>query len=158
MSIDANSLNEIKNSLKTLDAQELRMHLLRLAKYKKENKELLSFILYLEGDMNQFLKDVKHEMDEGFSALNTSTSYISAKGLRKVLKMVNKYIKFSADKNAEVEWLIHFCKKMKASPVRIGSSVVLTNLYNRQVERIYRALEHLHDDQRADFRQDFDAL
>jgi hypothetical protein len=156
--MDPASLNDIKKALQTMSAEKLREYCLRMAKYKKENKELLGFILFLEDDILQFTKDVKYEMDQAFAVLNSNTTYLSAKGLRKILKSVNKYIKFSGNKELEVELLLHFCKKMKNAPVRLQSSVVLGNLYSRQVERIYRALDGLHEDKQADYRKDIAAV
>jgi hypothetical protein len=152
------SLNDIKKALQAMPADKVREYCLRLAKYKKENKELLGYILFLEDDIIQFSKDVRHEIDQAFTLLNSNTTYLSAKGLRKILKSVNKYIKFAGNKEVETELLIYFCKKMKKSPVRLTSSVVLNNLYSRQLERIYRAVENLHEDKQADYRSDISSL
>lgn len=158
MSIDPASLQDIKNALKNMAPEEVQTLLLRLARHKKENKELLSFALFLEVDSAQFIKDVKHEIDVAFLSLNTGTAYMSMKGLRKILKLVNKFIKFSASREVETELIIYFCKKILESPVRLHSSTVLANLYQRQLERIYRAVEYLHEDIRMDYRSDLDLL
>jgi hypothetical protein len=151
MSIESNSLNEIKSALKTLKPQQLQEYLLRMAKYKKENKELLSFILFLEQDISQFVKDVKHEIDLAFDSLHISSTYLSAKGLRKILKFINKFIKFTGSKEVELELLIYLCLKIKRSPIRLRSSVVLTNLYRRQMERAVKAMTALHEDKQHDY-------
>ncbi|MBS3915180.1 MAG: hypothetical protein KG003_11825 [Bacteroidetes bacterium] len=156
--MDNASLNDIKKALQILPQEKMVEHFLRLAKYKKENKELLGFILFLEEDLRQYLVDVKLEIDAAFSELNATSAYYSAKGLRKILKMTNKHIKFAANKEIEADLLIHYCKKMKEIPFRIGSSVVLTNLYNRQVERVIRAIETLHEDKIMDYRESLNLI
>jgi hypothetical protein len=156
--MDFPSVNDIKKVLSQLPPEKLQEYMLRLAKYKKENKELLGFILFLEEDITQYVKDIKLEMDELFSVLNTGTTYFAAKGLRKILKLTNKYIKFTGSKEVEADLLIHFCKKMKKAPIKLQSSVVLTNLYQRQVDRVKRAVEALHEDIRVDYRADIAAL
>lgn len=157
-SLAAASLNEVKKALETMTDRQLREYCLRMAKYKKENKELLSYILFLESDVDGFVRDIKHETDDLFAAINTDTLYLSTKSLRKILRVLNKYIKFSGNKIVEVEVLLYFCQKLKKSKIRIMSSVTLTNLYNRQVEKVYRALRNLHEDLLSDYQHEFDSL
>jgi hypothetical protein len=156
--MDTASLSEIKAALKVMSREALEQQLLRMAKYKKENKELLSFILFDEEDKLQFIKDCKHEMGLLFASINFSTSYVSAKGLRKILKFVTKCVRFSADKTVEIELLAEFCSQMSALAPRFRSSTVLAQLYDKQVEKVYRAMEHLHEDIRADYRKLAQAL
>lgn len=158
MSIDPASLNDIKNALKTMGKDEMQELVLRLARHKKENKELLSYVLFLEENQRQFIADLKHELDTAFKGLHSGTAYLSMKGLRKILKWLNKFIKFSGNRETEAELVIYFCTKIMESEVRLHSSVVLANLYNRQVERAYRVIEYLQEDKRADFRADMDKL
>lgn len=158
MAIEPNSLNAIKNTLKTLGENELREHLLRLSKYKKENKELLSFILYLEHDKNQFVKDVKLEIKSAFEILNRSNNYYTTKGLRKILRWVNKFIKFSGDSETEVELLLNFCENMRAFQIPTERSTVLLNMYNRQLDRARKAVMQMHEDKAGDYRKVLESL
>ncbi|MCC7298411.1 MAG: hypothetical protein IT244_08770 [Bacteroidia bacterium] len=154
MSIDPASIHDIKNALKTLTPVQVQDYIMRLAKYKKENKEFLSFLLFMSGDLQQYIKDVKHQIEVGFGSLNTGSTYISVKGIRKILKLANKHIKFSGDKVVETEVLIWFCYQLKNSHIRLASSSVLKNMYDRQMQRIYRSMELLHEDIQADYRKE----
>src|SRR5207245_1911309 len=102
-----------KASLKEKDAKELTDLCLRLARYKKENKELLTFLLFESDNLPAFVQSVNEEIDEGFASLNTSTYYLAKKGLRKILRSANKYIRYAANKAVEVEVLLHFCTAFK---------------------------------------------
>jgi hypothetical protein len=62
----AASINEIKKELGELDAKALRDICMRLAKYKKENKELLTYLLFEAHDEAGYVNAVKSEMDELF--------------------------------------------------------------------------------------------
>jgi len=50
--------------------------------------------------------------------------------------------------------LIWFCYQLKNSHIRLASSSVLKNMYDRQMQRIYRSMELLHEDIQADYRKE----
>lgn len=147
------SLSIIKKELKNLPKEDLQEIIIRLAKYKKENKELLSYLLFESINEQAFVKSVKEEIDGQFSFLNRSSAYLAKKTLRKVLRTTNKYIKFSGLKETEIELLIYFCIKMRKSGIRMNSSRVVLNMYQRQVERIRKVLSMLHEDLQFDYEE-----
>lgn len=152
------SLSEIKKELKVLSPQQLQEILLRLAKYKKENKELLSYLLFEAFNQQAYIQSVKEEIDEQFSHLNKSSNYLAKKTLRKVLRTTRKYIKFSGSKQTEIELLIYFCQKLKNTQLHRRSNRVITNIYFREVERIKKVLSMLHEDLRIDYEDELEKL
>jgi hypothetical protein len=156
--MDIASISNIKKELKNLPPEELQEVINRLAKYKKENKELLSYLLFEAYNEDQYIRQVKEEIDAQFLSLNSSSFYLAKKTLRKVLRTTNKNIRFSGKKETEIELLLHFCKKMKASSLNYKSSKVVFNLYLNQVKRIQKAISMLHEDLQYDFREELEAL
>src|SRR6056297_1017688 len=152
------SISEIKKELKNLSPQQLQDICIRLAKYKKENKELLSYLLFESFNEQHFIQEVKEEIDEQFTHLNRSSFYLAKKTLRKVLRTTRKYIRFSGSKQTEVELLIYFCQKMKESGLKSRSSRVIQNMYARQVERIKKALSMMHEDLQLDYSEEVEKL
>lgn len=152
------SLSEIKKELKNLPPLQLQEICIRLAKYKKENKEFLNYLLFEAVNEQVFIQNVKEEMDDQFKNLNRSSFYLAKKTLRKVLKTTQKYIKFSDSKQTEIELLIYFCQKMNNSGLRIRSSRVVLNLYERQVDRIRKVLSMLHEDLQFDYEEAVEQL
>ena len=152
------SISEIKQELTNASSKELLELCLRVIKYKKENKELLTFLLFEAHDLPSYTENIKREMDEQFALINQSTLYLAKKSLRKILKTTNKYIKYTASKEAEVELLIYYCNKIKASGIRIKKSVALTNLYNNQVKKIKAVIETLHEDLQHDYNREIEEL
>ena len=152
------SLSEIKKELNTLTPKQLLEICIRLAKYKKENKELLHYLLFESANRQIFIDSVKAEIDDQFKNLNRSSFYLAKKTIRKVLKTTNKYIKFSSDKETEIELRIYFCIKLRKSGLRLSSSRVLLNLYQNQVKRIRSVLAMLHEDLQYDYQQILDEL
>ncbi|HCT29610.1 MAG TPA: hypothetical protein DIW31_02500 [Bacteroidales bacterium] len=154
----AASLNELKNELNSLKPAELTALCMRLAKYKKENKELLTYLLFEANDEGSYIEGVKREIDTGFEGMNRSNLYFAKKSIRKVLRITNKYVKYSGSKQTEVELLIYFCKTLIAYELPINSSTILFNLYQKQLQRIRKALSLLHEDIQYDYKDDLESL
>ena len=84
---------------------------MRMAKHKKENKELLTYLLFEAHDEPAFVSNVKAEMDELFCSLPSGNVYYIKKSLRKILRIVNKQIKYSGLKQTELELRLYFAGK-----------------------------------------------
>ena len=148
------SLKEIKTELKILHPSRLMEVCLRLAKFRKENKELLSYLLFESEDEKSYVKDVKAVIDELFAEVRISNSYHAKKSIRKILSVANKHIKYSGSKQTEVEILIHFCKKLKKSGIPIHATSALGSLYARQIQKIHKSLATLHEDLQFDYMEE----
>ena len=156
--IETASLNEIKKELKTLSPQQLQEITIRLAKYKKENKELLSYLLFDAFNQQIFIENVKQEIDGQFENLNKSSYYLAKKTIRKVLRTTRKYVRFSGSKQTEIELLIYFCQKLKTTRLHRRSNTVITNMYFREVEKVKKVLSTLHEDLQYDYQDEIKNL
>src|SRR5690606_39598156 len=115
------SVKEIKQELGHLNNQELMAICLRLSKFKKENKELLTYLLFQSSDEAAFVEAVKQQMDEQFEQMNRNNFYYIKKSTRKILRVLKKYAKYSAKKETEVELLLYFCEHLFSfTPSKIG--------------------------------------
>ncbi|MFN8134032.1 MAG: hypothetical protein U0Z17_01935 [Bacteroidales bacterium] len=147
----ASTLSALKKELATLPAGDVVELCVKLAKYKKENKELLSYLLFDAGNENEFIQQVKLELDQMFADINKSQLYYAKKSIRKILKITQKYIRYSGRKQTEVELLIYFCAKMKRSGIPYRSSNAMHNLFQNQVRKIHSAISLLHEDLQHDY-------
>lgn len=154
----AASLNEIKKELVELDSKAIQNLCMRLAKHKKENKELLTYLLFEAHDEAGFVNNVKTEMDELFKGLPSGNVYYIKKSLRKILRIVNKQIKYSGLKQTELELRLYFCGKIKEANVPLRSSTVLYNLNEGQIKKIKASLTHLPEDLQFDYHRDIVSL
>jgi hypothetical protein len=152
------SLNELKAELTSLKPDEVKALCMRLAKYKKENKELLTYLLFEAGDEAGYIESIKKEIDTQLEGMNKNNLYYVKKSLRKTLRILNKFIKYSGSKQTEVELLIYFCFKLKKSGLPLFTSIILSNLYHRQIQRIEKALSALHEDLQYDYKEDLERL
>jgi hypothetical protein len=147
------TIQEIKQELLALQHSELAELTLRLARSKKENKELLTFLLFEAHDITGYIEGVKKEMEAAFLDINISHVYFAKKTIRKVLRITNKYIRFSGSKQAEAELLIHFCQLVKESGIGIEKNPALNNLYRNQLKKIEKSMDGLHEDIQYDLHK-----
>ncbi|HEX7691478.1 MAG TPA: hypothetical protein VF408_03770, partial [Sediminibacterium sp.] len=91
------TIHELKQELQSVPQARLLELCLRLARFKKENKELLTYLLFESHDEEAYIHSVKEMMDESFEGLSSAV-YLAKKTLRKVLRMANKYIRYTGSK------------------------------------------------------------
>jgi hypothetical protein len=152
------SVAELKKKLSDMPPKVLKELCLRLVKYKKENKELLTYLLFSADDEEGYIREIKEEMDEAFGEINSTNLYWAKKSIRKILRLATKYIKYSGNKQTEVEVLLYFCRMMLDSGIKFKSSTTLLNLYERQVVKINKALSTLHEDLQYDYADELQAI
>jgi hypothetical protein len=81
----ASSVHEIKKELNQKTPAELAELTLRLARFKKENKELLTYLLFESENESGYVKSVMEEMDEKFAKfLSSHNIYFKLKMIRKI--------------------------------------------------------------------------
>lgn len=152
------SLAQLKKELQHLPQPQLVELLLRVGKYKKENKELLHYLLFEAGDEQQYIKNIQQEVEAQFADINFSSVYYVKKSIRKCLRFVNKHIKYASKPETTVDLLIHFLKQFEGLPIAIDNSTALVNLYAAQHKRIEKELQKLHEDIQYDFRKELARL
>lgn len=150
------TIAELKKELSGIDPAKAVELTLRLARFKKENKELLTYLLYEANDVNGFIQQVKQEMDDEFLKMNRDTIYLAKKSLRKILRMIGKYSRYVAITEAEVELLIHFINNIHKSNIPYRGGAVISNLYDTQVRKIEKLIGELDPDLQYDWRREFE--
>ena len=152
----AASISDIKKELSEKNVRELQALCLRLARYKVENKELLTYMLYEADDEAGYASALKSEVDEMIEALPQGNVYFVKKALRKMLRIINKHLKYSGIAQTEVEVRLHCCIRILERKIPLKSSVVLSNMYNLQLKKIETAWEKLPEDLQFDYTSDLD--
>jgi hypothetical protein len=154
----AASLNEIKKQLDTLDALAMEKICLRLARYKKENKELLTYLLFEAHDEEAYASNVKIDVDELFETLPRGNVYFIKKSVRKIIRFINKQVRFSGASRTEIEVRIYFCLKMRSASVPLNPGTVLYNLYHQQLKMVQAVWSKLPEDLRFDYERDLELI
>jgi len=154
----AAGVKEIKAELKTRSSKELEELCLQLSRFKKENKELLTYLLFESSDEAHYIKNVKMEVDGQFENVNTQSYYFIKKSVRKILRNIKKYIRYSKKKETEVELLLYFCRKLKAFSPSIQNNTVLFNIYSRELEGVKKKINNLHEDLQYDYGIEIESM
>lgn len=154
----AASIQELKQELTNTSSAKLVELCLRMARFKKENKELLTYLLFESFDETAYINLVKTEIDESFDSINTSNIYFSKKSLRKIVRTITKYIRYTGSKQVEIELLIHFCQKLANSGIPIRKNTVISNLYQSQLKKINKVLETMHEDLQYEYKRELSKL
>jgi hypothetical protein len=152
------TIKELDQELNNRAPKELRALCLRLARFKKENKELLTYLLFDSADEKEYIENVKSEVDQQFELINRKSQYYIKKGLRKILVNIRKYIRYSQKKETEIDLLIYYCMKLKKFNPSIEKSSRLLNIYNSQLETINKKLLLLHEDLQFDYGIELQSL
>lgn len=152
------TLKELKTELNHRSQSELLDLCLRLSRFKKENKELLTYLLFEASDENRYIESVKEYIDEQFEEVNTKSYYFIRKSVRKILTNTKKFIRYSKLKETEVELLLYFCGKLKEFKPSIKRSTRLMNVYNRQLALAEKAISTMHEDLQYDYKLEIDRL
>jgi hypothetical protein len=154
----AASMSEIRKQLTTLDSPALEQLCLSLARYKKENKELLTYLLFEANDEQAYINEIKLDVDGLFKALPKGNVYFIKKSVRKILRFINKHIRYSGSPSTELEVRIYFCLSMKSAGIPLDRSTVLHNLYQQQLKKIQAVLEKIPEDLHFDYEKELSTL
>ena len=152
------SIKQLKDELSHRSSNDIKELCLHLARFKKKNKELLTYLLFECQDEESFIQTLKQEVDIQFDAINTNSFFYIRKSIRKILSSIKKHIRYSKKKETEAELLLYFCKKMKIFKPSINRSTRLLNIFDTQVRMIKKAIEKLHEDLQYDFQLELDEL
>ena len=152
------TVQEIKQELSATKPADLVELCLRLARFKNENKELLTYILFEAHDEQSYVEGVKREISEAFGEINQSSLYYVKKSLRKIIRTINKYCRYSASKQTEVELRIFFCSTLQSSPFSLHRNPAITKLFVKQIEKVKSVLNALHEDLQYDYRKELERI
>jgi hypothetical protein len=148
----------IKEELKIRSREELTELCLNLSKFKKENKELLTYLLFEADDENYFIQGIKEEIMTQFEEVNRKSYYYVKKSIRKILRNTKKNIRYSKKKQTEVELILFFCKMLGEFSPSIKKSIPLTNIFDREILRVKKIILSLDPDLQYDYRIEIDEL
>lgn len=145
------SLKEIKSALENAPQEVLLGLCLRLVKSKKENKELLNYLLFEADDEQRYVRVVNDVLDELFTTVNTANIYFAKKTIRKIVRTANRHIKYSSIESTEPDILIHVCEKINDLKINFKKNTALFNLYLSLIKRIKKAVDAMHEDMQYDY-------
>jgi len=154
----ASTIHELKNELANTAPEQLIELCLRLAKFKKENKELLTYLLFEAYDEQGYIENIKEAVRLQFEEINTTSLYFVKKSLRKILRLLNKYIRYTGVPETEMKLLLYFCSTLKQSGIPIEKNPVIRNMYGQQLKKIAKTLAAMHEDLQYEYARELEQL
>ena len=154
----AATIHELKLELSNIPAEQLAELCIRLAKFKKENKELLTYLLFEAFDEQAYVENIKSVVEEEFQEMNRSNVYFIKKSLRKIIRTLNKYIRYTASSETEVKLLLFFCTTLKDSGIPIQKNLVIKNMYLNQLKKISKTIAAMHEDLQYEYARELEQL
>ncbi|MBT8258962.1 MAG: hypothetical protein KJO49_10855 [Bacteroidia bacterium] len=154
----AATISEIKKELKFKTNQELIDYCLKMARFKLESKELLTYLVFESENEDRYVSGVQDYISNEFDTISATNYYYIKKTVRKILRQTKRYIRYSKNKESEAILLMHFCKQMLMVRPQIRHNRVLSNMYNKQLELAGKAISTLHEDLQYDLFQDLEEL
>jgi hypothetical protein len=145
------TLKEIKTELENTPPEKLLELCLRLTKFKKENKELLTYLLFEEGNEASYVASVKEVLNELFDTVNKTQLYFAKKSIRKIVRIANRYIKYSDCNTTEPDVLLHVCIKINELNLDLKKNTALHNIYLSQLKKIKKGVAGMHEDEQYDY-------
>lgn len=147
------SIAEIKKELMHLPPKELVEVCLRLAKFKKANKELAHYLLFESHHETGYVEKVKAEISLRFEEMPVNSLFFTTKYIRKTLRIVKQYSGYSKVPQSAIELHLHFCEELKACYSYWRNYQAIESIYMRQLEKAEKDLGKLHEDLQYDFGQ-----
>lgn len=151
-------LSALKNELKLLPHERLTELCIKFAKYKKENKEFLAYLLFDSANEKGYVLNIKEDMNLEFSKLSGLFPRPYLNAVKKIYRNTEKYIHFSGSKETEIDLLLHFCQLIRKNYPRSFRNPSLETFYLRISKRIRKVYEQLHEDLRFDYEEEVGKL
>ena len=149
--------SDLKKELQQLNSNELLALCLRLARFKKENKELLTYLLFRADDQDLFIQEYKEEMDQQFKKIN-GTNYLVVKTVRKIATQMNNQVRYAANETVGTELLLHFCHNYINYINYHTQYKPLRNIFYRFVEKLRAGILKLEEDLQYDYGLLYEAM
>lgn len=147
------SIDTIKTELKQLPPRQVLELLLRLARFKKENKELLTYILFESANESDYVEQVKKEIAEEMEEIDGLPGYQYKKQFRKIQRKINKPIKYMGNKSATAELYLHMVKMISEKKKTIYLATFLEKTVQQYIVKIEKLLPGIEDDLATDLRK-----
>lgn len=149
--------SDLKKELQQLNGNELMTLCLRLARFKKENKELLTYLLFQADDQDLFVREYKEEMDGQFKKIS-GKSFLVLKTLRKIATQMNNQMRYAASEVVGTELLLHFCSNYIHYVNYHTQYKPLRNIFYRFLEKLKLSILKLQEDLQYDYGLLYEAM
>ena len=154
----AAGLKQIKDEMQALSTSELQDLCLRLIKFKKESKELATYMIFYKNEEEEFVADIKNTLSEQFENINISTAYFAKKGLRKYLRLAGRYERYTQVDSSSLEIYLHVATELQHLATSLKKNTQVKNMFTSVSKKIASIYTTLHPDLQFDYKQRIAAI
>jgi hypothetical protein len=152
--LKAASIEDLKKELQHLPPGKVMELVLRMARFKKENKELLSYLLFESAGPSGYIQSIMVEIEEQMAIAPTDQRVSEKKKrLRRILRTINRHTKYIGTKEAHVELLQSFCQRFAEHLDGPHVHPGLVKIYLQQLKKISQLLPALPEDLAHDYER-----
>lgn len=150
-------LSDIKKELALLDKAQLMALCTRMAKLKKENKEFLSYLISDADDPQFYAEKLKAELDVVWKEPFYSVWALN-KSLRKSLRLISKYRRFTSHLRGELELMLHFQQGFFDHWKHGFNNRRFESMSDQNLRKIHKLFGQIDEEFRADYQAQIDDL
>ena len=151
------NLRDLKRELENQPPEELVKICLRIARLKQENKELLAYLLYDAEDPMNYAGMLKEDILLPFQS-EFHTPYQFTKGVRKSLRLIAKYLRFTGNREGETELLLFLVNEFHQHYKHQYRTAALSKIIFRCLDKAENNIAKLHEDIQADYSETLNEL
>lgn len=152
------SVEDIKKELQRLPPKKVLELTLRLARFKKENKELLTYLLFEAGDEQGYVQSLQFEIDEQLQRISKAPSATVKKQLRRITTLINRQSKYIGNKASSAELHLYLCFGLLNHPEKLLTITSANTIFHQQLNKASRLVPLLEEDLQHDFQLKIDQL
>lgn len=145
------SLAQLKKELSFLPEADLIELIADLAKFSRDNKAFLYFKLNGKHQPNLFVELAKEDLELAFQQATIRSSYTAKKSAQAIRRKMNKLLKLSKNKADQAEVILWFCENLKSYGYLKYRLPIITNLFEKQIQKAEKLISTLHEDLQSDF-------
>lgn len=152
------STEDIRKELQKLPPKKVLDLTLRLARFKKENKELLTYLLFEAGDEQGYVHSLRLEIDALLADVQKAPSATIKKQLRRVTRLITRQSKYIGSKWAAVDLHLYFCNELRSHPDQLLKITSANTIFHQQLNKAAKLLPALEADLQYDYQQQLESL
>lgn len=147
------SIHQLKAELLVMEPHQITEICLKLAKFKKENKEFLDYLVWGSNDSMQYVEEVKVEISEMFENIQSDRNfYYAKKSIRKILRFANRYCKYLNEKELCCELRMFFIESLIQFVQEENYQNQAQKIVQTELNKTEAMIRKLHEDYQFDFK------
>jgi hypothetical protein len=153
------SIHQLKSEMLAMEPHQIIDICLKLAKFKKENKEYLDYLVWGLVDSEQYVEDLKLEISEMFQNIQADRNfYFVKKSIRKIQRFVNRYCKYLIEKELCCELRLFYVERLIQFIQDWNYQSHAQKIVQTELGKIKAFIGKLHEDYQFDYTLRYEEL